>query len=65
MTIGKRIFYLSLVAKRIFESDDEDSEECDMQDQPLKITTYNEAMESLDNVVHFFREPGSCFALGH
>ena len=40
-------------------------EECDRQDQePLKITTYNEAIDSLENVVHFLEViPKSVFRL--
>ena len=51
------------------EDDEEDDEECDTQDQaPLKITTYNEAIDSLENVVHYLQSQGhteECFSPGN
>ena len=48
------------------EEDDEEDEECDTQDQaPLKI---NEAIDSLENVVHYLQSQGhteECFSLGN
>ena len=42
-------------------------EQCDTQDQePLKITTYNEAIDSLENVVCFLQSQShteECFSL--
>jgi hypothetical protein len=36
-------------------------EECDTQDlESLKIETHNESIDSLENVVCFFRKSGSC-----
>ena len=51
------------------ESSDEFDGESDMPNQqPLKVKTYSEAMDSLENVMHFLENQGNteeCFLLGN